>query len=441
MNTMNNATKLNPVAGRAVLAGLSLLLVLGMLLPGQARAQSLPCADTVIVQAGDTLSAIALRTLGSLNAYPRIVTATNAAAEVDARFPTITNPGVINVGWTLCIPGAAGSTDTASGSTGGAPAATPAADTGAGGDTADDESEYDFDGARLTIDYLRSLEFPGSDLVIEQTLAPGDNYARYVASYQSEGFKILGLLTVPNGDAPADGWPAIIFNHGYIPPEVYRTTERYVAYQDGFARNGYVTFKSDYRGHGFSEGEARSSYGTPDYVIDVLNATAAVKQLSYVDPARIGMWGHSMGGYVTVRAMLADPDIKVGVIWAGVVASYPDIMTRWTRTSVPATIPQRARRWREELQAEYGTPEENPDFWASISANTFVDELPGPIQLHHGTADGSVPLLFSELLRDDIEAAGGEVELFSYAGDDHNLSQSFNTAMARSVAFFDAVLK
>ncbi|MEZ4555114.1 MAG: hypothetical protein R2854_01445 [Caldilineaceae bacterium] len=61
----------------------------------------------------------------------------------------------------------------------------------------------------------------------------------------------------------------------------------------------------------------------------------------------------------------------------------------------------------DELQAEYGTPEENPEFWASISANTFVDELPGPIQLHHGTADGSVPLLFSELLRDDIEAAGG----------------------------------
>ena len=63
------------------------------------------------------------------------------------------------------------------------------------------------------------------------------------------------------------------------------------------------------------------------------------------------------------------------------------------------------------------------------------------IQLHHGTADGSVPLLFSELLRDDIEAAGGEVELFSYPGDDHNLSQSFNTAMARPVAFFDEVLK
>ena len=67
----------------------------------------------------------------------------------------------------------------------------------------------------------------------------------------------------PSSGSPEGGWPAIVFNHGYIPPNVYRTTERYVGYQDGFARNGYVTFKSDYRGHGFSEGEARSAYGTP----------------------------------------------------------------------------------------------------------------------------------------------------------------------------------
>ncbi len=148
-----------------------------------------------------------------------------------------------------------------------------------------------------------------------------------------------------------------------------------------------------------------------------------------------------MGGYLTVRAMLVDPDIKVGVIWAGVVASYPDIMERWTRSRVPATIPARARRWREQLQTEYGMPEENPEFWASISANSYVDELSAPIQLHHGTADNSVPILFSELLYSELQAVGGEVEFYSYPGDDHNLSQQFNTAMARSVALFDSVLK
>ena len=79
-------------------------------------------------------------------------------------------------------------------------------------------------------------------------------------------------------DMPATGWPVIIFNHGYIPPEQYRTTERYVAYVDGFARNGYIVFRSDYRGHGNSEGEATGGYGTPAYTVDVLNAVAAVKQ-------------------------------------------------------------------------------------------------------------------------------------------------------------------
>ncbi len=395
------------------------------------------CTRDVRVQTGETLSAIAARELGSLGAYPQIVTATNAASAADASYATITDPGRISVGWRLCIPDASVGATTVSPTQ---PA--PATSTTSPAITATEaDDEFVFDPERLTIDYLRSLEFPGSELVIEQELAPGSNYQRYVASYRSEGLKILGLLTVPNGEAPATGWPAIIFNHGYIPPDVYRTTERYVGYQDGFARNGYVTFKSDYRGHGFSEGDARSAYGTPDYTIDVLNATASVKQLPYVDVDRIGMWGHSMGGYITVRAMLADPDIKAGVIWAGVVASYPDIIERWTRTGPRLNIPERARRWREQIAEQVGTPAENPAYWASASANSYVDELPGPIQLHHGTNDGTVPILFSELLYEEIQAINGDAEFFIYPGDDHNLSQQFNTAMARSIAYFDAALK
>ncbi|MCU0502193.1 MAG: hypothetical protein MUC51_10585 [Anaerolineae bacterium] len=95
----------------------------------------------------------------------------------------------------------------------------------------------------LAIEAMRKQSYPGSDLVIEQTLPPGANYSRSVASYKSDGFKINGLLTVPTGPKPPTGWPVVIFNHGYIPPDQYRTTERYVAYQDAFARNGYITFK------------------------------------------------------------------------------------------------------------------------------------------------------------------------------------------------------
>jgi uncharacterized protein len=253
------------------------------------------------------------------------------------------------------------------------------------------------------------------------------------------------MLTVPQGEQPATGWPAIIFNHGYIPPEVYRTTERYVAYVDGFARNGYVVFRPDYRGHGFSEGEARGAYSTPDYTIDVLNALASVKQLDYVDADRIGMWGHSMGGYITLRAMITSGDIKAGVIWAGVVASYPDMVERWNRQRAtqpaPTATSSARRRWRAQLLEQYGTPEENPEYWASISANTYLEDLSGPLQIHHGTEDADVPIQFSVTLFDQLKAANGTGEIYTYIGDDHNLSQSLNTALQRSVAFFDRYVK
>src|SRR6266542_3882596 len=221
----------------------------------------------------------------------------------------------------------------------------------------------------LEISAMRARDYPGSDIVIEKTLDPGVNYSRYYVSYRSEGLKIYALMTVPNGEKPSTGWPVIIFNHGYIPPQVYRTTERYVAYVDLIARSGYIVFRSDYRGHDQSEGEARGAYSTPDYTVDVLNAVASMKGYPDADPNRIGMWGHSMGGYITLRSMVISKDIKVGVIWGGVVASYPDLLTKWRRGpgAAPTPTPSASlRSWRFSLVEQYGSPEENLEFWNSI---------------------------------------------------------------------------
>jgi dipeptidyl aminopeptidase/acylaminoacyl peptidase len=291
---------------------------------------------------------------------------------------------------------------------------------------------------------MREQEYPGSDVVIEQSLESGSNYSRYIASYKADGLKIFALLTVPGGKKPEGGWPVIVFNHGYIPPEQYRTTERYVAYVDAFARNGYIVFKPDYRGHGNSEGRPEGAYFSPAYTIDVLNAVSSIKKYPEADPDRIGMWGHSLGGHITLRSMVVSQDIKVGVIWAGVVASYEDMVNNWRRRR-PWRPSQRenmaGRPSRQELTETFGTFEENRDFWDSISPITFAADVSGPIQLHHGTGDATVPVLFSQILSGKLEEAGREVELYTYEGDDHNISANFTSAAQRSVKFFDIHLK
>ena len=295
----------------------------------------------------------------------------------------------------------------------------------------------------LSIKAMRAGDYPGSDLVIEEVLAPGSNYKRYIASYLSEGLKINGLLTIPNGEKPATGWPVIIFNHGYIPPQQYRTTERYVAYVDNLARSGYIVFRSDYRGHDKSEGTARGAYNSPDYVIDVLNAVVSLKRLPEADPQRMGMWGHSMGGYITLRVMVISKDIKAGVIWGGVVASYPDLLTKWRRGPNAEAIPTpvvKGPSWRSLVET-YGSPEQTPTFWASISANSFLADISGPLQLHHSIPDEEVPLAFSETLYFQMLDAGKYVELYKYDGDNHNISNHFTAAMQRSIEFFDRFVK
>ena len=295
------------------------------------------------------------------------------------------------------------------------------------------------------IDIMRQERYPGSDIVIEAKLSSGGNYSRYLASYQSEGNKIFALLTIPDGERPKDGWPVIVFNHGYILPELYRSTERYSAYVDGFASQGYMVLSSDYRGHGDSEGLAPGGYGSPAYTVDVLNGLAAIKTHPDADPDRIGMWGHSMGGYITLRAMVVSQEIRAGVIWAGVVGSYPDLLENWdlmNENIFPTPDPNsRQFRWRNRLLETYGLPEDNPEFWASISPTNYINDLSGPLQLHHGTADYTVPVDFSQSLAERLRIMGKHVELHVYQGEDHNITRNFDAAIAESVRFFDETVK
>lgn len=297
----------------------------------------------------------------------------------------------------------------------------------------------------MAIESLKTREYPGSDITIEQTLADKSNYKQYIVSYLSDGLKIYALMTVPKTPAPEGGYPAIVFNHGSIPPDQYRTAERYMDYVNYFARNGYVVFKSDYRGHGESEGEAVSPYSNEGDVIDVMNAFYSVQKYPGVNPEKIGMWGHSSGGHITTIAMIITEDIKAGVIWGGLTASYDERFAEWRarrRRQTSSTQSSFYRRQSQILEEKYGPPSQSSAFWRSVNPYNYLYSITAPIQLHHGSADATVPVSYSEYLKSSLEENGKQVELIVYDGADHNIAgNAFGKAMANSLAFFDKYLK
>jgi dipeptidyl aminopeptidase/acylaminoacyl peptidase len=303
-------------------------------------------------------------------------------------------------------------------------------------------TEVVFDvGKEITIPYLRSLEIAESPITFEEELPATFYYRQHLVSYVSEGNKIYALLTIPAEDPPDTGYKAIVFNHGYIPPSSYRSTERYNAYVDYLARSGFVVFKIDYRGHGDSQGEPSGSYFSPGYTIDSIAALKSLQTLEIVDPQGIGMWGHSMAGNLTLRAMLIEPDIQAGVNWAGAVYSYDDFTQYGIDDNTyrpPATEEGSDRRRRSrEIFERYGRPDTQTDYWKAVSLTENIEFLSSPLQIHHAQDDPVVSIEYSRGLAAALLQNGKAYEFYEYEGGGHNLaSPYFGQAMARTVAFF-----
>jgi len=295
----------------------------------------------------------------------------------------------------------------------------------------------------LTIPYLRERKYQSALASLEK-ITQNSNYTSYLTSYTSDNLRVNGLLTIPLGQQPVTGWPAIVFVHGYIPPKQYATLEKYQDYVDFLARNGFVVFKIDLRGHGSSEGEASGAYYSSDYVIDTLNAQAALQSADFVNPNSVGLWGHSMAGNVVFRSLAARPQIPAVVVWAGAGYTYSDLREyRIGDASYqsPPTGSERARK-RKILFDTYGEFDPENIFWLQVVPTNYLTDIKGAIQIHHATNDEVVSIEYSRNLKKILDATSIVHELYEYPSGGHNLTgSSFTQAMQRTVEFYRRHLK
>ncbi|NOH03043.1 MAG: hypothetical protein HND47_14325 [Chloroflexi bacterium] len=176
-----------------------------------------------------------------------------------------------------------------------------------------------------TIEGLRDRDFEHGEITVRETLLESPHFTRYLIEYPSDGLTVTGILQIPTiGEPP---YPVIVLNHGFFSRYVYTSGDGTDRAAEFLNRRGYLTVSSDYRTWGGSEtGESLFYSGL---AIDVVNLMNALPSIPEADPERIGMWGHSMGGGVTLKVLTIDSRIKAAVLYSSVSADFADIIERW----------------------------------------------------------------------------------------------------------------
>lgn len=291
----------------------------------------------------------------------------------------------------------------------------------------------------VSLPYIMQKEFDGRDLKLGKVLASNKYYTRYYITYKSGELKISGILNVPRGKGP---FPVIITNHGYINTKYYTNGRGLKREQDYLAKHGYVVLHPDYRNHNGSDKDPDVNLKLHiGYVEDVINAVYAIKNSNFIfiDKDNIGMLGHSLGGGIALSIMVSKPDlIKAYVLFAPMSSDYRDNFYRWIlgHREQKYGPPETALK----IIEKYGSPEANPEFWDNISPITFINNITAPILIHHGTADKSVPIEWSEKLVKDLKAHEKDVQFYAYKGEPHEFINAWPLVMKRTVEFFDSYL-
>ncbi len=179
------------------------------------------------------------------------------------------------------------------------------------------------------------------------------------------------------------------------------------------ARQGYVVMSFDNRGTPSPRGRAwRKSVYRKIGILAPQDQAAAVRKVleerPYLDPARVGVWGWSGGGSMSLNAIFKHPELYRTAI---AIASVPD-----------------QRGYDTIYQERYmGLPGNNAAGFREGSPITHARGLRGDLLLIHGTGDDNCHYSTAELLIDELVRQHKQFDMFAYPGRSHSISEGANT--------------
>jgi dipeptidyl aminopeptidase/acylaminoacyl peptidase len=263
-----------------------------------------------------------------------------------------------------------------------------------------------------------SKDFPADQLVAPQP----------VIFHAADGLEIHGQLFLPVG--AANKKPALVFMHGGPIRQMLLGWHYMYYYANSYAMNeylasrGYVVLSVNYRsgigyGRAFREAPGRAGRGATEYR-DIVAAGKYLQGRPDVDPARIGLWGGSYGGFLTAMGLARNSDIfAAGVDFHGV-HDWPT--DNWDGKNIPPELIKLAHE---------------------SSPVTSVDTWKSPVLFIHGDDDRNVYFTQTVDLVARLRARGVEIEQLIFPDDVHDFLLYRNWLAGYHVTsdFFDRRLK
>ncbi|MGB2635174.1 MAG: S9 family peptidase [Candidatus Acidiferrum sp.] len=224
------------------------------------------------------------------------------------------------------------------------------------------------------------------------------------------------MIKPPNFD-PAKKYPVIVYTYGGPHAQVVLNAWMgpNLLWHEMMAQKGYIIFALDNRGsagrgHVFEE-SIHYHFGIPE-LNDQRDGVAWLQQQPWVDPHRIGIWGWSYGGHMTLHAMFEASDLfKVGFA-GGPVTDWHFYDTIYTERYM-------------------GLPQQHESEYKESSPISHVEGFKGKLLIAQGTGDDNVHYSNTLTLTNDLINRGIYVEVIAAPGRGHGVSDP----PARKVVF------
>lgn len=248
----------------------------------------------------------------------------------------------------------------------------------------------------------------------------------------------FGTLVGPSGDTlhwsmhlppdfdPEKRYPVIQYVYGG--PGVQVVTRTWGSNVDQFhAARGYIVFRIDNRGtpnrgRNF-ERSLHLRLGSIE-MEDQLAGLAFLRTRRFVDPDRVGLWGWSYGGYMTLRLATNHPDA-----WNAYAAGAP--VTDWALYDTHYT------------ERFMGRPQDQPAVYEASSVLPDLGQVTRPLLILHGMADDNVTFDNATAAFDRLQAASIPFEAMVYPGQRHGIREPGRAVHVQTtiINFFDRNLK